>query len=249
MPGNKKSEYIYGKNSVRELLKTGASGTLYINKSLTPDSVSDIVSLAESLSLPVHFTETDLFNRMFDRKKSQGITLKIENPFPGLVEEKQLLEKIDEVDGTMRLLLLDGITDVGNLGAIIRSALLFDVDAVVMPRNNSAPLNAVVLSRSAGAASQMTISYIANLSAFISRLKKKGFWIYGATMDGAPLGDVEFDKRTAIVMGSEHSGIRNLVAKSCDLLVSIPTNQRLDSLNVSVSTGILLYECARQQVK
>ena len=139
-------------------------------------------------------------------------------------------------------MILDGVKDVGNLGAILRTSLLFGVETVILPKNNSAPINDVVVKRSAGAVFHLKIIYVTNIVNIIQELKKAGYWIYAADKQGENLPAVSFNDKSAIVFGSEDKGIRALVKKACDVIVSIPTNDKLDSLNVSVSAGIVLYE-------
>ena len=150
------------------------------------------------------------------------------------------------------VLVLDSITDPHNVGAILRSCGQFGVDLVVMPERRSLkdPLeNEVVARTSAGASAWVPVATVANLVRVTEQLKEAGFWVYGADAGGNPATSVQFPEKTAFIMGSEGKGIGRLLEEQCDSIVSIPTCGRLDSLNVSVATGVLLYEARRQRPK
>jgi 23S rRNA (guanosine2251-2'-O)-methyltransferase len=147
------------------------------------------------------------------------------------------------------VLVLDGITDPHNLGAILRSCDQFSVSLVVIPERRSVQANETVTKVSSGAAQYVPMAVVTNLSREIETLKEYGFWIYGADMNGQAVHDTRFAPRTAIVMGNEGDGISRLVREGCDHIVSIPMTGHIDSLNVSVAAGILLYEVRRQQAK
>ncbi|MFC2477625.1 MAG: 23S rRNA (guanosine(2251)-2'-O)-methyltransferase RlmB [Treponema socranskii subsp. buccale] len=147
------------------------------------------------------------------------------------------------------VLVLDSVTDPHNVGAIIRSCDQFGTSLVILPQARSAndiAHNEVVARSSAGAAAWVPVSIVPNAVRAVQRLKDAGFWVYGADAGGEALGSVDFARRTVIVMGSEGKGISPLLAKQCDAVVSIPTCGKIDSLNVSVAAGILLYERYRR---
>ena len=147
------------------------------------------------------------------------------------------------------VLILDSITDPHNVGAILRSCDQFGVDLVVMPERRSlrAPLeNEVVARASAGASAWVPVSVVPNLVRVVEQLKDAGFWVYGADAGGTSATQMRFPEKMALIMGSEGAGISRLLEEHCDVVVSIPTCGRLDSLNVSVATGVLLYEVRRQ---
>lgn len=145
------------------------------------------------------------------------------------------------------VVLLDGVTDPQNYGAILRSADQFAADLVLIPARRSASDTPAVYGASAGAAAWVPHAVVTNLTRALGQLKDKGFWIYGADMDGTPAPQAKLTGRVALVLGSEGKGLSRLVRDTCDVIVSIPTRGRLDSLNVSVSAGILMYETRRQQ--
>lgn len=145
------------------------------------------------------------------------------------------------------VVVLDSITDPHNTGAIIRSADQFAVDAVVLPERRSAGDFQTVSKISAGAAAWVPLLYTANLVRTVEELKRNGFWVFGADAQGEPLPHTKFPDKTILIMGSEGSGISRLLKASCDSFTAIPTSGKLDSLNVSVAAGILMYEVRRQQ--
>lgn len=143
------------------------------------------------------------------------------------------------------VLALDQVTDPHNLGAILRSADQFSVGLILVPERRSATANQTVIRVSSGAAQYVKMATVPNLARELGVLKRHGFWIYGADMDGQASYQVQFSPRTVIVMGSEGSGLRPLVKAQCDHIISIPMTGHIDSLNVSVAAGILLYEFRR----
>ena len=144
------------------------------------------------------------------------------------------------------VIVLDKITDPHNYGAILRSADQFYADLIIIPGRQSAQDSPTVLKTSAGASNYVPV-VIHNIASAISMLKENGFWIFGAGLDGDRIDKKDFKGRVAVVLGSEGKGISSLVKKSCDTLISIPTSGNIDSLNVSVAAGIIMYEVRKQQ--
>ena len=145
------------------------------------------------------------------------------------------------------VVVLDSITDPHNTGAIIRSADQFAVDAIILPERRTAGDFQTVSKISAGAAAWVPLLHTANVVRTVETLKKHGFWVFGADAQGEPLPQTIFPDKTVLIMGSEGSGISRLLKTSCDSFTAIPTFGKLDSLNVSVAAGILMYEVRRQQ--
>lgn len=241
---NNGSRIICGKNPVKEQLKIIKNGELFIQKGLQKKNIQDILKKAEAKKIKISYLEKDKISRKFNLDNHQGIILKINDSYSCILEEKVFLKELENI-GTKRCLItvLDEIKDSGNFGAILRNCLLFGVDYVILPKNNSVSMNEIVIKRSAGAALYLKIIYVTNLNRIIEKLKKLGFWFYAADMDGVPVNKIAFDEeKTAIVLGDEGKGIRQLVKKNCDFVISIPNNNKLDSFNVSVSAGIILYQ-------
>lgn len=154
----------------------------------------------------------------------------------------------DEANATV--VVLDRVTDPHNVGAIIRSCDQFGVGLVIIPEHNAASDiagNEVIGRTSAGASAWVPVAVVNNLVRAVEKLKALGFWVYGADAGGETLGKIDFAQKSVIVMGSEGTGIAQLLEKQCDSIVSIPTCGKIDSLNVSVAAGVLLYEVYRRR--
>lgn len=181
----------------------------------------------------------------------RGVVLEIsdesaKNTGANLVDFDSWLRKsVSQSDERQTVVLLDRVTDPHNVGAILRSCDQFGVSLVVIPERNSASDiagNEIIARASAGASAWVPVAVVTNLVRAAEKLKSAGFWIYGADSYGTSCKEINFAAKTALMMGSEGSGIANLLEKQCDQIVSIPTCGKIDSLNVSVASGILLYE-------
>lgn len=184
-------------------------------------------------------------------KEHRGLVLKVS----GLSSVRDNIVSLDSwvenIPEQATVIILDSITDPHNIGAILRSCDQLGVNLAILPERRSvkdATANEVVARSSAGASAWVPVATVPNLSRAIQLLKDAGFWIYGADADGSSIAQTDFPPRVALVMGSEGSGISRLLQENCDEIVSIPTCGRLDSLNVSVATGIMLYEIQRQRI-
>lgn len=146
------------------------------------------------------------------------------------------------------VLILDSIQDTHNVGAILRSADCSGVDGIIITKHNSAPINETVVKTSAGASEHVKIAQVNNLAQAIDELKQNGFWIVGSYLEGAKdYTNVDYKIPIALIVGNEEKGIRKLTAEKCDHLVKIPMKGKIQSLNVSVAAGILLFEISRQR--
>ena len=146
------------------------------------------------------------------------------------------------------VVVLDSVTDPHNVGAIIRSCDQFGADLVVLPERRAAKDSEVIARSSAGATAWVPVAVVPNLVRAVEALKNAGYWIYGADAGGITTAETRFSGKVVVIMGSEGSGMSRLLEKECDSVVSIPTCGKLDSLNVSVAAGILLYEIRRQNM-
>ncbi len=185
------------------------------------------------------------FNSLSSHQNTQGIIA---------VKSDQKYSSLEELISLSRqkryplLLILDSIQDTHNLGAILRSAECAGVDGVILTKYNSAPINETVNKTSAGAISYLKICTVNNLSVSIKQLTENGFWIVGSSLDNSKnYNEVDYKIPVALIVGNEEKGIRKLTADNCDFIVSIPMNGKVQSLNVSVATGILLFEILRQR--
>jgi|TARA_B110000967_G_scaffold207429_1_gene256768 23S rRNA (guanosine2251-2'-O)-methyltransferase len=238
-------KWVYGFHSVEQQLLKRAVGKLYVREGRGGKRTDSLRQLAESISVEVEFV-TDLDDQLGVGVQHQGIAFL---GFDAPPEPSRSLETYLQPKPVPRtLLVLDGVTDPGNLGACLRSAMTFGVDAVVVPKHGSAPMNAVVMKRSAGAAGVVPVVEVVNLSRSLRQIKDAGFWVVGTALGAeTQLPDFNFSVDTALVMGSEGDGLRFNTRKQCDVLVEIPMQVSEFNLNVSVATGVSLYEIFRQR--
>jgi 23S rRNA (guanosine2251-2'-O)-methyltransferase len=220
-----------------------SSGDLYLGTKNV--KARDLAELAKERGLSVHYVDKGELTRLGgeDARHAVLVTQEWVSGSPGSLEEFIASEHAENA----LVVVLDHLEDPHNLGAILRSADQFGVELVIAPSRRSAPTTQAVAAASAGASTYVPLLRHANLAQAIDRLKESGYWIYGADAGGEPAPEVDFRRRVALVVGSEGRGMSRLVRDRCDQLVSIPTEGHVDSLNVSVATGILLFEVRRQQ--
>ncbi len=234
---------IFGINSVKESLKSGVLEEIYVDKYTKNSRILEILKFAREKGINVNFLNRKNLTEFFGTKYHQGIGGILKNI--NLFSEDELIEKLPD---TPLVVLLDGITDQHNLGAILRSCAAFNVDGVFIPKRRSAGFSDFVWKSSAGAIFSLNISFVTNLSRTIDRLKENFITIVGADVSGTTsLFEYKFEESCGIVFGSEGKGLRRLIKEKCDFLLSIPISSSIESLNVSVSAGIFLYEVARQR--
>ncbi len=243
-------EKIYGYHAIEEgLKKAGMGSTLYLVRN-GGDRINRLELEARNTGkVAVKKLAKQELERMLPGVDLRGALLELGGARKGAsrlqeITVEQFCGSLEENQDAL-VLILDRITDPHNLGAILRSADQFGVDLVMIPERRSVQANETVVKVSSGAAQYVPVSVVTNLNREIEILKANGFWIYGADMAGTDSYNEKFSGRTAIVMGSEGDGISNLVRRNCDYIVSIPMRGHIDSLNVSVATGILLYEFRR----
>ncbi len=234
-------------HSIMESMKT-SQGILY--KSKTNKRIDELVKLAENKGITVENVSDKDLDRLSGESGHKGALFIYQSGSEKkTVKYGELKDFLKEREGESQLLvlLLDGITDPHNLGAILRSADQFAVDLVILPGNRSAGINDTVAKVSVGAHAWVPRVEVANAARSLELLKDAGFWIYGADMGGSTAPQTDLRGRTCLVMGSEGKGISRLLKDKCDTMVSIPTFGHVDSLNVSVAAGILMYEVIRQR--
>jgi 23S rRNA (guanosine2251-2'-O)-methyltransferase len=242
-----KEEIIYGLNPVMEALRgTRRIYELFLAGSSSDKRLEKLLKLAAERKVPVRQRDKADLSRLCGTEHHQGVALKVE-PFP-YADLADVLAAIQ--DNPQKLVLvLDSVQDPHNLGALIRSAACAGADAVVIPKDRAAGVTAAAEKASAGAAGTIPVAQVTNISQALDELKKAGFWVYGA--DGSAkvnLYQQDLTGPVALVIGGEGEGIRPLVRKSCDQLVSIPLQGGVNSLNASVAGGILLFEVVRQRL-
>ncbi|MDQ7817539.1 MAG: 23S rRNA (guanosine(2251)-2'-O)-methyltransferase RlmB [Melioribacteraceae bacterium] len=237
---------IYGRKPVLEAINAGVDlEVIYIAFGQQGDIIHKIFTAAKKNSIKITQLSVQKFNELASDANSQGvIALKSSTRFFELDDLFQSSKK----SKYPLLLLLDSIQDPHNLGAILRTAECAGVDGVIITTNQSAPITETVEKISAGAVSHLKICKVTNLVRTIEILKKENFWIVGSSLlNSKEFTSIDYKMPVALVVGNEEKGIRKLVAESCDFLVQIPMQGKIDSLNVSVATGILLFEILRQQ--
>ncbi len=245
------SIYVYGKNSVIEYLDSGKQPRMILmRKGIRKDNkIKKIIDISYKHNIYLEYTQENELNRMTKNSNHQGVVIIADKP-----SEKDILsfeDLIDDLDKEERscIALLDSVQDIHNMGAIIRSAEFFGVSAIIVPEKGSAPINETVHKTSSGAVEHMKIARVNNLNYAIEILKQSGYWIYGTYVgEGQKLCETKFDKKCAIVLGSESKGMKKSLKDNCDFLVFINRIGNIDSLNVSVSAGVVFYEYAKQQL-
>jgi len=237
---------IYGRKPVLEAIKSGVEIELvYIQYGQKGDIINDITRTAGKRKIKVSELAQEKFRRMKDSDKSQGVIAYISDA--QYLEPEELLAKLQDKPDPL-ILLLDSIQDPQNLGAILRTAECTGCDGVIITTNNSAPITETAEKTSAGAVNHLNIAKVNNLNNTIKLLKDAGYWITGTQLGGdKDYTEVDYHGKVAIVMGNEEKGIHRLVAENCDFLVEIPMKGNLQSLNVSVATGVILFEVLRQR--
>ena len=242
-----KEEIIYGLNPVLEALRgTRRAFELFVAGTSSDRRLEKLLKLAAEKGVPVRQREKKDLARLCASEHHQGVALKVE-PF-AYAELADVLALIKKSAAPGLLLILDCIQDPHNLGALIRSAACAGAHGVIIPKDRAVGVTATVEKSSAGAIETIPLVQITNVAQTIDELKEAGFWIYGA--DGAsPLSiySQNLTGPTALIIGGEGEGIRPLVKKNCDVLVSIPLQGRINSLNASVAGGVLLFEAVRQR--
>jgi 23S rRNA (guanosine2251-2'-O)-methyltransferase len=243
-------DWIIGFHAVTELLKHQSADVLQL---VIQDGRNDErLQALKSIALQANIELSQLAKREMDRRfpgVHQGVAALYRNPVAAK-SEKELGVLLDSLDRAPLLLVLDGITDPHNLGACLRSADAAGVDAVIIPKDKSATLNATVHKVASGAAETVPLFAVSNLARCLESLQRRGIWLVGtADETGKSLFDQDLTGALALVMGSEGRGLRRLTRERCDYLVAIPMAGKLSSLNVSVATGVCLFEALRQRQK
>lgn len=240
---NQRNDIIAGRNPVMEAIRSGRSiESILVAKGERSGSVVAIIAKAKQKNIPVKDVDSKKLDFLAKGVNHQGIVAQC------AVKEYSTLEEIfalaEERGESPFIIVLDKIEDPHNLGAIIRTAECAGAHGVIIPERRSAGLSYTVEKTSAGALEYMPVVRVKNISAVLQKLKDKGIWVYGADMDGEHYKKVNFDGAVALVIGNEGKGISPLVAKDCDVIVSLPMKGKINSLNASVAAGILMYEIA-----
>ena len=239
-------EYITGVHAISEHLKRKESGKRLFVAGSGRKNI-ELIEEAKALDVTVTFTEMNELSKLVPDVKHRGLVLQIDSRKSDRTHStlESFLQDHEREDSL--ILVLDSVQDPHNFGAIIRSADQFLVDCIVIPERRSVKDTPTVSRVSSGADAFTTLFIVKNVNRALDLLKQKGYWIYGADVEGETINRVSFSSKTVLVMGREGGGIRRLVKEHCDQLVSIPSQGHVDSFNVSVAAGILMYEIRRKQ--
>ena len=241
------ADFIAGRNSVIEYLqnKDGAE-KLFIQKGDLKGSIHKIIGMAKDKKVIIVEADKKKLDEMTNNSNHQGVVLVASDYKYATLNE--ILEAGEDSDRDPLIIILDEITDPHNLGAIVRTAEAAGATGVIIPKHRAASVNHTVHKTSAGATTYMRIAKVTNISQTIERLKKEGYWIYGA--DGTAkqaYTDIDYSGKVALVIGNEGKGISPSVKKHCDGLSFIPMIGKTESLNASTSAAIMIYEVLRSR--
>ncbi len=243
-----KSINLFGFHSIESLLITNPESIIKVSIQINRKDkrAAELIDTLTRQKIPFLTSDRNDLDRIAKGEIHQGVISEV--ILPPLMNEESLLNSISGNSTKPLILILDSIQDPRNLGACLRSANAAGVEHVVINKDGSAPINALVHKTSAGAINTLRIYHVTNLSRTIKDLQKRGVWVIGLDSNSqSTIYDVNLTDSTAIVMGSEGKGIRQLIKKTCDQIVTIPMSGNIESLNVSVATGIALFESKRQR--
>ena len=239
-------QLIIGRKPVLEAINSGdVIEQLYLIYGQKGDIINTIIVAARKRGIKLTQLPYDKFNALVSNPNAQGVAARKSSQVPFSLESI--------IDGAKKspsplILILDSIQDPRNLGAIIRTAECSGVDGIIITKYNSAAINETVIKTSAGAAEHSKICTVNNLANTIKTLKESGFWIIGTSLEGSKdYSQIDYRIPVALIIGNEEKGLRRLTAENCDFLVKIPMKGKIQSLNVSVASGIILFEILRQR--
>jgi 23S rRNA (guanosine2251-2'-O)-methyltransferase len=249
-------QFIYGLHAVDGLLRNKPKSVqrLWVQSGREDKRIAALVALAQNQGVPVARQPRQDLDGMVSGRHQGVVAEAFDTPVSGdtnqsnLWQEQDLLRLVDNKEGPLLLLVLDGVTDPHNLGACLRSADAAGVDAVVVPKDKSADLTPTVRKVACGAAEVVPFVRVTNISRTLQALQERGVWLYGTAGESEKtIYDSDLSGSIALVMGAEGSGLRRLTREQCDFLVNLPMSGSVSSLNVSVATGICLFEIVRQR--
>ena len=241
------STIIEGRNAVLETLRSDTTvERIFVLKSSFDGPIHTILREAKKQGIRTDLVDKSRLDEISPDKKHQGVIAYVAAFSYSTVDD--ILEKSEEKGTDPFIFILDEIEDPHNLGAIIRTANMAGADGVIIPKNRAVGLTASAVKASAGAIAYTPVAKVTNLSRTIDELKDKGIWVYACDMDGESIYKTALTGPLALVIGNEGKGISKLVKEKCDAVVSIPTFGDIDSLNASVSCGVVAFEAVRQRL-
>ena len=243
-----KTEFIFGLHSVQAILKTAPQRilTLHLLQGRNDQKLQKILQQAQANQISVNSASRQKLDEMVQDENHQGVVAVCN---PGEIQDEIFLFKLlENLTEPAFLLILDGVTDPHNLGACMRTAEAAGVHAVIAPKDKSAGLTAVARKVACGAAEVLPFVSVTNLARTLKKLQDKGVWLYGTSGDAEKsVYETDLNGSIAILMGAEGDGMRRLTTETCDYLMNIPMAGMVSSLNVSVATGVCLFEAVRQR--
>lgn len=241
-----RKEILYGLHAVREALKAGSRPLQRLLVIRSDKQFAELVQLARSLHVPVHLQPTASLDRLVPGGKHQGVVAFA--AAKSYQSEESILARASKRNEPPLLVILDGVEDPHNLGAVLRTAEGAGVHGVFIPERRAAGLTSVVAKVSAGAIDHIPVARVTNTARLIEELKEAGVWIYGVEPSSAKLfTEVDLRGPVGLVFGGEGKGIRPGVLQHCDERIRIPMKGRVESLNVSASAAVVLFEAVRQR--
>jgi 23S rRNA (guanosine2251-2'-O)-methyltransferase len=240
-------EFVAGRNSVAEVLKSGRSiNKILVAKGERHGAIKEIIGQARSQGLVVQEVDPAKLDQITEGMRHQGVVAMVAPV--AYAELEDILGKAQESGEQPFIVLLDELEDPHNVGAILRTSDATGVHGVLLPKRRSSPLTATVAKTSAGAVEYVPVARIGNISQTLKKLKKQGLWVVGADMDGDKnYYEADLTGPIVVVVGSEGQGMGRLTKEECDFVVRIPMKGKITSLNASVACSLLLYEVLRQR--
>lgn len=247
MTDDQASQFMYGIHAVRAALRqAGLVKAVWVQAGRHDGRIRALIETAEAQGIPVQRVARRELRDLVQNDAHQGIVARTDGP--GTAAGHDLNRILEDTAVPPLLLALDGVQDPHNLGACLRTAAAAGVHAVIAPRHRCAGITPVVRKVASGAVEQVPFIQVPNLARALAGLQDKGIWTMGADSSAdTPLYDTDMTGPIALVMGGEGKGLRRLTRRYCDLLVSIPLQGQIESLNISVATGICLFEALRQR--
>lgn len=239
---------VFGRNAVIEALKSGREiEKIFIRGNEAEGSILLIIALAKESGIPIVNVAKEKLDLLASGKAHQGVCALVSPVQYYSVDE--IFSYSAEKGEDPFIVIVDGVEDPHNLGAVIRSAECCGAHGLIVAKRRSSPVTATVVKSSAGAVEHLRICKVTNIAATIEDLKKKGIWVYGAEADGSCIYDTDLTGPAAFVVGSEGNGISRIVREKCDFIVSVPMYGKINSFNVSCASAIVFSEAARQRHK
>ncbi len=239
------ADMITGRNAVLEALKSDREIEKLIVAKGAEGSIRKITGMAKDKKIPIQYREKAALDRIAGRNSHQGVIAQVSEYTYCALDD--ILRRAEERGEDPFIMILDGLEDPHNLGAVMRTAECCGAHGIVIPKRRSAGITETVAKASAGAVEYMLCARVSNIGQAIDQLKERGMWVAACDMGGKAYTEQDLTGRLAVVIGSEGTGISRLVREKCDFVVSIPMKGKITSLNASNAAAILMYEVVRQR--